>query len=602
MSSSSAIRLAALLVLVPILLLVFVLPLMMFGFDSPGQGPGGDFARSEFDWWGVWSRKGASGREDIQEMSYPDIEAKEMPRMPDGLATLFRSLLDVINHVRIAVIVCGVLALLALLLPGRQRLRGGVLATAGFLLVGAMLYLRFGFDFHAREYWGSMRSGPFAGDNWTVGLFRTELMTPGKQAWLVLPIGPIVLLGTSLFATIVGFVGLRRSRRKTSTEAAREPKPRRERRPIPKKPVLVFAIVAAVVVGLYLLVTGSYRGELSEIEHLATTGPWKVAVDKADRYAREYGPDFLHAGLDHDHVFVRMIAADSTAGYFDRWNVKRDPAAVDRMTAHLIRKLADVEQVRSEVATALVFVKKGWDDALVDALDHEEATVRVGVIRTIGRGRALKPPKASEFRDPLLRMLDDPAAAVRRETAIALLMLDEPPVGHFPTLLPLVLEALELASRAEEAAFRAIPDLRLTDTRDTARLELEMPARQASVEVGQAERALERFWKTTKADKADVLRLRKTTKVDEADVARLRDQLQGGTEAQRVAAAAVLTRLAPEVALDAPEVYALLVKLYERELLGPQSRRLVDEAVEALKRAGAEGQLMSEQVREATGR
>ena len=67
MSSSSAIRLAALLVLVPLALLVFVLPLTTFGFDSPGQGPGGDFGRTEFDWWGVWSRSGAGGREKVDE-------------------------------------------------------------------------------------------------------------------------------------------------------------------------------------------------------------------------------------------------------------------------------------------------------------------------------------------------------------------------------------------------------------------------------------------------------------------------------------------------------------------------------------------------------
>ena len=139
-----------------------------------------------------------------------------------------------------------------------------------------------------------------------------------------------------------------------------------------------------------------------------------------------------------------------------------------------------------------------------------------------------------------------------------------------------------------EAAFRALPDNRVSDTTDPDRLELELPARQASADVKVAERAWKRFQKTETADPADV--------------ALLRDQLQGGTAAERAAAAVVLTRLAPDVATDAPEVYPLLIKLHERKLLGPKSRRLVDRALGALQRAGPEAQLMRDQVREATGR
>ena len=83
-------------------------------------------------------------------------------------------------------------------------------------------------DAASRTYWGGLKRGPFAGENWTVGPFRTELTTRETEAYLALPGLCILLLFLGLAAFALGLVLLRQGR---SAPSAEEPVPRTARQP-----------------------------------------------------------------------------------------------------------------------------------------------------------------------------------------------------------------------------------------------------------------------------------------------------------------------------------------------------------------------------------
>ncbi|MDJ0520616.1 MAG: HEAT repeat domain-containing protein [Planctomycetota bacterium] len=415
------------------------LPMMEFRFEQKSHL--GDWGHTQFGWTGAHEKKGASGRSETRDTTYEEARRTDVPRMPARLRAWFEDTQDVLGRFRVGALGGGALALLALLLPGGRRLRAGMLLVAALLLLASTLYLRFGFDAASRDLWSTLRSGAFAGQDWSRGLLRSTLDTERATALLGLPLAPQVLLGTSALALIGSIAGLVR--------ADRTPRggPR-------TRTWLILVLVVAAAGGAYLLFTGGYETELEELRAAVERRDRRAAVSVAERHAREHGSAFLYAALEEDDVYVRAIAAEVLGTHFDRREGPHDEDEVAEAVRRLVDQLGDGEELMHDASEAIREIRKDWIGPIARALaNHPDPRVRAGAAQALTYWRS-EPEVQEGFLAPRLAdALDDEQPRVQQAAAMSLLNLHDRPTKLYPRIVPLLLDAAADEARRHDARF-----------------------------------------------------------------------------------------------------------------------------------------------------